>query len=122
MVVEKEVKLKMRQCSACGKEYNIYTRPLIARFTCSEECRKVQRMKRREMYQEKKQERREIQRQKMKKRLVVLLIVGLITGCIGAVVGAYVFNAMRMIGDPGVVVLIGFAIGFFAPIVLYICD
>lgn len=52
-------------------------------------------------------------------KLIILLIISFIIGAIGATIGGYIFNAMRMIGDPWLLILIGFAIGFFAPIFIY---
>lgn len=110
----------MRLCIVCRKEFNIYTRPLLARFTCSEECRKVQRAKRQELYRENMKQRKKIQREKRKNALIIWFVVSIITGIIGAMVGGYLYNAMSMIGDPGMVILIGFGIGFFAPLIIYL--
>lgn len=121
MIME-ETKFKMRQCAVCGKEFNIYTRPIIARFTCSEECRQVNRARRQETYRESMKERKEIQKKKRKNALIILLVVSIVTGIIGAMVGAYIHDAMNMVGDPGTVILIGFAIGVFAPSIIYLYE
>ncbi|MFX1469827.1 MAG: hypothetical protein ACFFB8_14315 [Promethearchaeota archaeon] len=110
-MVEKEAKLKIIHCRICGKEYNKYSRPwglYGARYTCSEECQKVQRA----AILEKIERARKIRRQKRKKNLQILLIVCLITGFIGAGIGG------SLIGSLGI--LIGFLIGFFGPILIYI--
>ena len=111
---ENEAKVKIRICRICMKEYNKYSRPwglYGARYTCSEECQKV--------WMKKIQKDREFKKKRTKEKLVILLIICLITGFIGAGIGGYIFSAMRMIGSPWLVILIGFAIGFFAPIFIY---
>jgi len=116
---EKETKIKMRQCVVCGKEFNIYTRPPLARFSCSEECRAVNRARRQEAYKEANKKRKEKQRKKRKNALIILLVVSIFTGIIGAMVGAYIYDAMNMVRGLEMVILIGFAVGFFAPFLIY---
>lgn len=114
---EKETKIKMKQCVVCGNEFNVYTRPFIARFTCSEECRGVNRARRQEAYRESQKKRKEVQKKRRQNALIIYVIVSLITGIIGAFVGGYLYNAMGMVGDPGMVMLIGFGIGLAIPLV-----
>ena len=121
MIME-ETKVKMRQCVVCRKEFNIYTRPFIARFTCSEECREVNRARRKEIYRESLKESKKKRRQKRKNTFKILFVVSIVTAIIGAMVGTYLYNAMSMVGDPGMVILIGFAVGFFAPYIFYLYD
>ncbi|MFX0136288.1 MAG: hypothetical protein ACFFDN_21790 [Candidatus Hodarchaeota archaeon] len=115
---QKEVKVKMRFCRICNNEFNKYSRPRGARFTCSDGCQ--------EAWMGKVQESRalvnEARKKKRRARMVAMLITSIITGIIGALLGNYIFYAMGMIGDPGVVILIGFAVGFFGPLVAYICQ
>ena len=63
---------------------------------------------------------KEAKRERTKERLIILLIISLINGAIGAAIGGYIFSAMRMIGSPWMLILIGFLIGFFAPIFIYL--
>jgi zinc transporter ZupT len=54
-----------------------------------------------------------------KEKLLVLLVICIITGVIGTSVGVYIASAMGTIGGTGMFGLIGFLVGFFAPIFIY---
>jgi zinc transporter ZupT len=54
-----------------------------------------------------------------KEKLLVLLVICIITGVIGTSVGVYIASAMGTIGGTGIFGLIGFLVGFFAPIFIY---
>ncbi|MFX0136289.1 MAG: hypothetical protein ACFFDN_21795 [Candidatus Hodarchaeota archaeon] len=107
---EEEVKVKIRKCIACGKEFNKYTRPrgFGTKFVCSDECLE-------NLNKEAKEKQRikgEIAKENLKKWLKICLI----TGVIGAVVGGF-------LGKHALGVLIGLAIGFLTPPILFIlCD
>lgn len=54
-----------------------------------------------------------------KEKLLVLLVICIITGVIGTSVGFYIASAMGAVGGSGMFGLIGFLVGFFAPIFIY---
>ena len=54
-----------------------------------------------------------------KEKLLVLLVICIITGVIGTSVGVYIASAIGAIGGTGMFGLIGFLVGFFAPIFIY---
>ena len=114
---EKEDKVKIVQCRVCEKEYNKYSRPwgLYSRATCSDNCLNEYKKQVSEQLHQK----REVRKQRAINKLVILLIICLITGGIGAGIGGYIYGAMGMSGNPSLFILIGFAIGFFGPMFIY---
>jgi hypothetical protein len=114
---EKQTKVKIVQCKVCGKEFNKYSRPrgLYNRATCSDYCQNEYRKQMTEQLNQK----REVRKQKAINKLVIMLIICLITGAIGAAVGGYIHNAMGGYGNPSMFILIGFGVGFFAPMFIY---
>ena len=114
---EKGVKVKIVQCRVCGKEFNKYSRSwgLYSRATCSDYCLGEYR----KQMSEQQHQQREVRKQKALSKLVILLIICLITGAIGAAVGGYIHNAMGGYGNPSMFILIGFAVGFFGPMFIY---
>jgi len=115
---EKAVKVKMVQCRVCGKEYNKYKRPwgLYSRATCSDYCQEEHK----KQVSDLRKQVSEKQHQKKINRLVILLVICIITGAIGAAVGGYIHNAMGGYGNPSMFILIGFAVGFFGPMFIYL--
>jgi len=115
---EKAAKVKMVQCRVCGKEYNKYERPwgLMSRSTCSDYCQKEYKEQRLKQIQQE----TEVRRTKAINKLIILLIICLITGAIGAGVGGYVYHAMGGSENPSIFILIGFAVGFFGPMFIYL--
>lgn len=115
---EKEIKVKIVQCRVCGKEYNKYSRPwgLYNRATCSDYCQNEFK----KQLSEQRHQMREVKKQKAIRRLVIVLVICVITGAIGAGIGGYIYNAMGGYGNPSLFILIGFAIGFFGPMFIYL--
>jgi hypothetical protein len=54
-----------------------------------------------------------------KEKLVFMLCICVITGIIGLGIGLYIASAMRVVGGVWMFGLIGFLVGFFAPIFIY---
>ena len=54
-----------------------------------------------------------------KEKLVFMLCICVITGIIGVGIGLYIASAMGAVGGVGMFGLIGFLVGFFAPIFIY---
>jgi len=54
-----------------------------------------------------------------KEKLVFMLCICVITGIIGVGIGLNIASAMSVVSDVGTVGLIGFLVGFFAPIFIY---
>jgi hypothetical protein len=115
---ERKDKVKIKHCVICGKEFNKYVRPwgIYSRATCSDYCQTE--YKKRRVAEYKKQ--REIRRHRAIQKLVILLVICFILGGIGAVVGGYIYNAMGMYGNPSLFILIGFLVGFFGPMLIYL--